>query len=162
MAYGGKRGLALVLVLAFTGGAALAEPEHGHPGGGRPPAAHAAPHPAEPHEGPNGYHRVTEPEGWNKRPATVDRGSYQHNFQAARNFHIGPYHPPHGWSDHHWGYGDTLPRGYWASQYLIADYWLFALEVPPAGYEWVRVGNDALLISTTNGEVLQAEYGVFA
>ncbi len=162
MAYGGKRGLALVLVLAFTGGAALAEPEHGHPGGGHPAAAHAAPHPAEPHEGPTGYHRVTEPEGWNKRPATFDRGAYQHNFQAARNFHIGPYHPPSGWHDHHWGYGETLPRAYWASQYLIADYWLFALEVPPAGYEWVRVGNDALLISTTNGEVLQAEYGVFA
>jgi Ni/Co efflux regulator RcnB len=162
MAYGVKRGLALVLVLAFSGGAALAEPEQGHPGGGHPPPAHAAPHPVEPHEGPSGYHRVTEPEGWNKRPATVDRGTYQHNFQAARSFHIGPYYPPSGWHDHRWSFGDTLPRGYWVSQYLIADYWLFALEVPPSGYEWVRVGNDALLISTTNGEVLQAEYGVFA
>ncbi len=60
-----------------------------------------------------------------------------------------------------WGYGDHLPRAYWASQYLLADYWLFGLEVPPADYEWVRVGDDALLINTVNGEVLQAEYGVF-
>ncbi len=162
MAYGVKTGLGLALALVLATGTALAEEHGGHPGGGGHPAAHAAPHPAEPHEGPSGYHRVTEPEGWNKRPTTFDRGTYQHNFLAARSFHIGPYHPPRGFADRHWGYGDILPRGYWASQYLIADYWLFALEVPPAGYEWVRVGNDALLISTVNGEVLQAEYGVFA
>jgi len=161
MAFGGRKGLALVLVLAMTGSTAFAEEDHGHPGGGHP-AEHAAPHPAEPHAGPNGYHRLTEPEGWNNRPSTVDRGAYQHNFQAARSFHIGPYHPPRGWHDHHWGFGEILPRAYWGADYLIADYWLFALEVPPVGYEWVRVGNDALLISTVNGEVLQAEYGVFA
>jgi Ni/Co efflux regulator RcnB len=157
MAYGGKRGLALVLALAVTNGAALAQEEHGHPAGRA--VEHAAP---EPHAGPSGYHRVTEPEGWNNRPATVDRGAYQHNFQAARSFHIGPYHPPHGWAARRWAFGDILPRAYWASQYLIADYWLFALEVPPVGYEWVRVAGDALLVSTTNGEVLQVEYGVFA
>jgi Ni/Co efflux regulator RcnB len=33
--------------------------------------------------------------------------------------------------------------------------------VPPAGYVWVRVGADALLVSIATGEVLQAEYGVF-
>ena len=69
---------------------------------------------------------------------------------------------PAGWAPHHWAYGQILPRGYWAAPYLIADYWLFALEVPPAGYEWVRDGNDALLIDTNSGEILQVEYGVFA
>jgi Ni/Co efflux regulator RcnB len=54
-----------------------------------------------------------------------------------------------------------LPRGYWEPQYLISDYWLFALEVPPAGYEWVRDDTDALLIDTNTGEILQVEYGVF-
>jgi Ni/Co efflux regulator RcnB len=39
---------------------------------------------------------------------------------------------------------------------------LHRLEVPPAGYEWVRDGNDAMLIDTTSGEILQVEYGVFA
>jgi Ni/Co efflux regulator RcnB len=91
----------------------------------------------------------------------VDRDSYRHNFQAARSFHIGPYHRPSGWAPHHWGYGQILPRGYWGPNYLIADYWLFALEVPPAGYEWVRDDTDALLISTDTGEILQVEYGVF-
>ena len=55
-----------------------------------------------------------------------------------------------------------MPRAFWAPQYLLADYWLFALEVPPAGYEWVRYGADAVLVNTGSGEILQVEYGVFA
>jgi len=116
----------------------------------------------EEHRGPSGYARVTEPKGWNSRPASVDRSAYQHNFRAARSFHVGPYHRPSGWAAHSWAYGQILPRAYWAPQYILADYWLFALEVPPAGYEWVRDGSDALLISTDSGEILQVEYGVFA
>jgi Ni/Co efflux regulator RcnB len=147
--------LAATLLLATAGTAA--EPGHEHGGEARPVAR--AP---EPHPGPRGYQRVTEPKGWDARPATVDRPSYQHNYQAARSFRIGPYHRPAGYYVHHWGYGEILPRAFWAAPFILADYWLFALEVPPAGFEWVRVGNDALLVSIDTGEVLQAEYGVFA
>jgi Ni/Co efflux regulator RcnB len=115
----------------------------------------------EPHPGPSGYQRPAEPPGWNARPPAADRGFYQHNFQAARSFHIGPYHRPPGWVDRRWAYGQILPRTFWGAQYILADYWLFGLEVPPAGYEWVRYGPDALLINIENGEILQAEYGVF-
>jgi Ni/Co efflux regulator RcnB len=151
----------LAAALVLIAGTALAEPPHGAPPGPHP-APHAAPPRGEPHEGPRGYARVTEPHGWDARPAAVDRGAYQHNFQAARSYHIGPYRRPPGWTAHRWGYGEILPRAYWGSQYLIADYWLFALEVPPTGYEWVRDGADALLIDTSSGEILQVEYGVFA
>lgn len=128
---------------------------------------HAAPaqqarHPGEHYAGPNGYQRPTEPQGWNNRPANVDRGAYQHNYQADRSYHVGPYHRPAGYRAHNWAYGERLPRAYWAPQYILADYWLFSLEVPPAGYEWVRVGDDALLVDTRTGMVLQVEYGVFA
>jgi Nickel/cobalt transporter regulator len=50
------------------------------------------------------------------------------------------------------------PRGYERP----AEPRLFALEVPPVGYEWVRDGNDAILVNTDSGEILQVEYGVFA
>jgi Ni/Co efflux regulator RcnB len=123
----------------------------------RPPP----PHPAEVHPGPRGYDRVAEPPGWNARPASVDRNSYHHNFQAARSYRIGPYRRPAGWVSHRWAFGQILPRVYFASSYLIADYWLFALEVPPPGYEWVRDDTDALLVNTDTGEILQVEYGVF-
>ena len=151
--------LGVSLVAAFVlVGAAIAEEQRAP----RAAAARAPAHPVEPHPGPTGYQRVTEPSGWNARPATVNRATYQHNYQAARSYKIGPYHRPAGWVARRWGYGDLLPRAYWGPQYLIGDYWLFALEVPPAGYEWVRVGDDALLIDINTGEVLQAEYGVFA
>lgn len=144
--------------LALAGGAAVADPDHGRPGG----ASHAAPKQAEPHPGPRGYARPAAPAGWNARPATVDRGAYQHNFQAARTYSIGPYHAPRGWVARRWSYGQILPRAYWGSQYILGDYWLFGLEVPPVGFEWVRYGPDALLIDITTGEILQVEYGVFA
>ena len=153
---------ALLAAAAGTAGAQQHE-EHGAPPHeqGRPGAHAPAPHPTEPHAGPGGYQRPAAPQGWDARPKTFDRATYQHNFQAARSYKIGPYHRPSGWVTRHWGYGDHLPRAYFASQYLLADYWLFGLEVPPVDYEWVRVGADALLINITTGEVLQAEYGVF-
>ena len=129
--------------------------EHREPG--RPgPAMHAP----EPHEGPRDYHRPEAPAIQRPGPG-FDRGAYQHNFQAARVYHVGPYHRPPGFAVRHWGYGMILPRAYWRPNYLLADYWLFGLEVPPAGYEWVRVDGDAILINTVDGTILQAEYGVF-
>lgn len=150
--------LALVLALVAAGErVTAAEPPHeAHQARGAPPVR------PEPHPGPKGYQRVAEPKGWNARPQTVDRTSYQHNFQAARSFKIGPYHRPQGWVVHRWAYGQTLPRAYFAPEYVLADYWLFALEVPPAGYEWVRDDDDALLVNIGTGEILQVQYSVFS
>jgi Ni/Co efflux regulator RcnB len=147
--------------LALAGGSALAQErggQGGHGGGGE----RMAPRAAEPYAGPRGYQRPAEPQGWNSRPANVDRGNYRHNYQAGRAYHVGPYHPPQGSSDRRWGYGEILPRAFWAPEYYLSDYWLFGLEVPPVGYEWVRNGPDALLIDTSTGEILQVQYGVFA
>ena len=162
-----KHGVALVAAGLIAGAAGSAFAQQ-HDERGEPPHAQGHPephgqagHPAEPHQGPSGYQRPAAPQGWDARPKTFDRGAYQHNFQAARSYKVGPYQRPSGWVNRHWGYGDRLPRAYWGTQYLLADYWLFGLEVPPVDYEWVRVGSDALLINTSTGEVLQAEYGVF-
>jgi len=160
MSYRRTLAFSLSVALALAGAVALAQPpehrdEHpeAHGGPGRAPEAHP---------GPQGYHRAEPPAGWDHRPqGNFDRGSYQHNFQAARSFHIGPYHRPMGWNEHRWVFGEVLPRAYWSPEYLIADYWLFALEVPPGGFEWVRDGGDALLINTGDGSILQVEYGVF-
>jgi Ni/Co efflux regulator RcnB len=146
--------ICMVLALAVTGAAVAAEKERGGGGGGA--------RTGEPHAGPRGYQRPVEPHGWNARPSTVDRGAYQHNYQAGRHFSVGPYSRPNGWVDHRWAYGEILPPAYWAPQYVIGDYWLFGLEIPPLGYEWVRCGADAILVNTVTGEILQVEYGVFA
>jgi Ni/Co efflux regulator RcnB len=149
--------LSVAFVAATLASLASAEDHATHTGPAPRPVAQGEPHP-----GPQGYQRVVEPKGWNNRPATVDRAVYQHNYQAARVYHVGVYRRPAGWSARHWGYGQILPRAYWAAPYILADYWLFALEVPPVGYEWVRDNTDALLVNTSTGEILQVEYGVFA
>jgi len=41
------------------------------------------------------------------------------------------------------------------------DYANFALPQPPFGAVWVRVGEDALLVDQTNGQVVSVVYGVF-
>lgn len=163
--------ISLAIALILVVGTAVAEPEPElktmrsaatHPEHAQSAARPAMRQQAEPHPGPTGYKRTAEPEGWNARPAMVNRATYQHNYQAARTYKIGPYHRPAGWRAHNWAYGQVLPRAYWSSQYILADYWLFGLEVPPTAYEWVRDGNDAILVSTSTGEILQVEYGVFA
>lgn len=151
----------MAATLALVGATASAQPPRGREEAPRS-ESRPAPERAEPHPGPNGYQRVTEPHGWDARPKEVDRGAYQHNFRAARTFHVGAYRRPAGWVARRWAYGQILPRAYWGPQFLLADYWLFALEVPPVGYEWVRDDTDALLVNTSTGEILQVEYGVFA
>lgn len=83
------------------------------------------------------------------------------NFTAPRRFHHGTYVRPAGWYAHRWAYGERLPGGWYARNYWIADFSLFGLIAPPYDYEWVRVGDDALLVDIDTGEILRVEYNVF-
>jgi Ni/Co efflux regulator RcnB len=92
---------------------------------------------------------------------SFNRQTYQRNFTAPRHYHIGSYHRPHGWYSHHWVFGDILPALFWTQQYWISDYYDYGLADPPDGYVWVRDGDDALLVDSDSGEILQVEYDVF-
>jgi Ni/Co efflux regulator RcnB len=61
----------------------------------------------------------------------------------------------------HWGYGDRLPFGWFGAQWFIDDYYFYDLPVPPYGYEWIRVGPDALLVNLATGMVVESVYGLF-
>jgi Ni/Co efflux regulator RcnB len=93
--------------------------------------------------------------------ATVDVASFHKNFDAPHAFHNGDYHGPEGYAYHRWGFGDNLPREYWAQNYWIGDYLSFGLIGPPGGYTWVRYGPDAVLVDENTGNIIQVEYGVF-
>lgn len=117
--------------------------------------------PGEPMRPPRGYAPPMRPPEIANRPERMDRDFYRHNFRAPQPYHIGPYHPPHGFNYRRFGYGDILPRIFWAPDYLLSDYWLFGLDMAPMGYEWVRYGPDALLVDVDDGQVVQAVYGLF-
>lgn len=136
-------------------------PEGERPGGHEAEHAGAGHGPVERERPPIGYNAPGRPDSVVARPPQIDRQGYNHNFQADHGFHIGPYHAPAGFRYRRWAYGEILPRLYWAPGYWLTDYWLFGLDVPPVGFEWVRYGPDALLIDVHSGEVIQVVYGRF-
>jgi Ni/Co efflux regulator RcnB len=71
------------------------------------------------------------------------------------------WRPQPGYYARHWGYGDRLPYGWYASRWYVNDYYDYDLPTPPYDYMWVRVGDDALLVNVYNGTVVEAEYGIF-
>jgi len=79
-----------------------------------------------------------------------------HRFRAPR-----AYIRPIGWYPHRWVYGERLPHAFFAPNYFIVDFATFGLFAPWDGYEWVRYGNDALLIDVETGEVIRVEYDIF-
>jgi Ni/Co efflux regulator RcnB len=104
-------------------------------------------------------HRHVTPAVAHRHVANVR--ALRRNFTAPRRFHHGAYVRPAGWYAHRWGYGERLPGGWYARNYWIADFSLFGLIAPPYDYEWVRVGDDALLVDIDTGEILRVEYNVF-
>ena len=96
---------------------------------------------------------------------TVDRSvvlKVRANITAPRRFHpTRAYVRPSGWYQHRWTYGERLPRAFFAPDYFILDFGAYGLLSPWDGYEWVRYGDDALLIDVETGEVIRVEYDLF-
>jgi len=96
---------------------------------------------------------------------TVDRSvvlKVRANITAPHRFHFArAYVRPPGWYPHRWVYGERLPRAFFVSDFFITDFVAYGLLAPWDGYEWVRYGDDALLIDVETGEVIRVEYDVF-
>jgi len=90
-----------------------------------------------------------------------DRRSYPSVWRTPQRYRAGPYRPPSGWYARSWGYGQIIPRGWYGSQYRLMDWWSYGLPIPPIGYAWVRVGDDALLVDEYSGRVVQVVYDLF-
>jgi Ni/Co efflux regulator RcnB len=141
----------------------------GQPQGGHAAAAHGSPahagrpsNPAvETQRPPLGYSPVSRPDKADQRPQTFEKGGYNHNFKASQTYHVGPYHPGANYRYSRWHYGQMLPSRYRGQQYWLTEYWLFGLDVPPVGEEWIRYGPDAILVDTATGEIIQVVYGNF-
>jgi len=76
-------------------------------------------------------------------------------------YRIGGYRAPYGYYVRTWGFGDFLPRGWYGQNYWIGDFLDYDLPYPPPGYEWVRVGGDALMIDRYSGRIVQVVRGIF-
>ena len=79
-----------------------------------------------------------------------------HNYRRHHHnhFHLGFYFDPFGWGYQPFQIGWRLWPAYYGSQYWINDPWSYRLPYAPPGYQWVRYYNDALLVDTWTGEVV--------
>jgi len=100
-------------------------------------------------------------DGRNWRPERFNRRNYNRNWTAQRRFRIAPYYEPRGWYYQRWTFGQYLPFVFFSQNYWIDSYWSYGLPVPPYGCEWVRYGDDALLVDVETGKILQVVYNLF-
>jgi Ni/Co efflux regulator RcnB len=77
------------------------------------------------------------------------------DYRAAHRdvYRVPVYRRPGGWVERDWRPGLRLPSSYYARPYWVSDYGRYRLSVPPAGYRWVRVDRDVLLIRARDGYI---------
>jgi len=92
--------------------------------------------------------------------AQWDQRRYQQSYRFNQRFRIGAYRTPPGYYNRSWGFGDRLPFGWFGSSYYL-NAAAYGLPYPPIGCEWVRVGDDAILVDVWSGQVLSVYYDLF-
>ena len=112
------------------------------------------------------------------RPETASRDTHRHHWRTDWRhdhkydwhkhrhhhrslFHLGFYFDPFGWNYHRYGIGWRLWPSYYSSNYWLDDPYQYRLPYAPWPYRWVRYYNDALLVDTYTGEVVDVIYGFF-
>jgi hypothetical protein len=86
-----------------------------------------------------------------------------HNWRKRHRslFRLGFYFDPFGWRYRPYSIGWRLWPSYYSSRFWINDPWQYRLPYAPAGYRWIRYYNDAILVDTWNGEVVDVIYNFF-
>lgn len=75
-------------------------------------------------------------------------------------FHLGIYFDPFGYGYQPFDIGYSLPPVYFGQQYWI-DPEMYELPYPPPGAAWVRYWNDAVLVDTYSGQVIDVIHDFF-
>lgn len=96
------------------------------------------------------------PRNWDR----WDRGRYPTVYFSPHRYRHA-WRPPPGFYVRIWSYGDFLPRDWYGPSWWLVDPWAYGLPLPPPGYDWVRAGDDALLVDQYTGRIVQVVRGVF-
>ena len=94
------------------------------------------------------------------------RHNSRYDWHNSRNrhrsiFHLGFYNDPFGWGYQPYSIGWRLWPNYYRSSFWINDPWEYRLPYAPPGTRWVRYYNDAILVDTWSGEVVDVIYSFF-
>jgi len=137
-----------------------------------PPAgAYRAPY-AQGGPGPGAYHAypgqgapaVRGAGGYGAAAPRVGARAFTYNGRQFFRYRAGPYYFPQGyegWAGHQWRAGEWLPAVFISSAFFIGDWYDFGLWNPGYGYQWIRVGADAVLVNLADGQVVDVVPGVY-
>jgi hypothetical protein len=77
------------------------------------------------------------------------------------HFRLGIYFDPFGWGYQPYSIGWRMWPSYYGSRYWINNPYQYRLPYAPPGYRWVRYYDDAVLVDTWTGEVVDVIYNFF-
>src|ERR1700678_244221 len=88
--------------------------------------------------------------------------TYRKTVTSTHHFNDGAFAAPAGYTYTRYKIGDHVDGVLLSSDGLVlTDYANYQLVAPPRGLRWIRVGNDALLVTPADGEVIQTNYSLF-
>jgi hypothetical protein len=101
---------------------------------------------------------------WNRTWRNDNRYDWRGWRDRNRNvFRLPRYYAPrgYGYGYQRFGIGVTLGSILFAQNYWISDPWTYRLPPAEWPYQWVRYYNDAMLVDTETGEVVDVIYDIF-
>lgn len=99
---------------------------------------------------------------WNHNWRSNNRYDWQNYRRRHRSlFHLGFYYDPFGWGYRPYSIGWRLWPSYYRSSYWLNDPWSYRLPYAPPGYRWIRYYDDAILVDTWDGQVVDVIYNFF-
>jgi hypothetical protein len=100
---------------------------------------------------------------WNSNNWRRDRRYdwYNHRNKYWWLFQLSSYFDPFGWGYQPYQPGWRMWPSYYSSSYWINDPWYYRLPYAPAGTRWVRYYDDAILVDTWSGQVVDVIYNFF-
>jgi len=77
-----------------------------------------------------------------------------HRRRHSSLFNFGFYRDPFGWGYQPFSIGWRMWPSYYSQSYWLNDPWQYRLPYAPPGYRWIRYYDDAILVDTWDGQVV--------
>ena len=133
-------------------------PARRSPAGPRPEGITGPPDALIIHRSDNGYTRHYVGEGG--PPKRDEHGAaYLYHGRSYAPFRVGRYHWPKGETYHRYHRHERLPRIFLIPEYFIDNYDDYEVAAPPANAQWVRYGDDLVLVDVDTGDILNVVSG---
>jgi hypothetical protein len=118
-----------------------------------------SPRPGQPGDASHPLTRPSRPSHPRPQPRPLPQAYRRH--LPRHRYRLGAYSRPGGYYFRQWNVGMVLPGFFRAQNYWLTAPRAYGLRTAPIGAQWVRVDDDAVLVSNSSGQVIDIVYGVF-